>query len=178
MLLLEAQSDADDRLEERLCDYCVRVMRTHRLPVAVAVLFLRRDACPSGARRGDTAIWGSPPVGGRTALRLAYQPVRVWELDGATALQVWGPELAPLVPLMDHGGQAGERVVQASLRRALEAPNPRLREDVYTCTAALAALRYDLRLVRRLVEEQIRNTPGVGRESRIAPQARHLRPEG
>jgi hypothetical protein len=67
--------------------------------------------------------------------------MRVWELDGATPLQAWGPELAPLVPLMDHGRQATEQVVQASLRRSLDVSNPRLREAEGEIEAAMLVAR-------------------------------------
>jgi predicted transposase YdaD len=159
-LIIEAQSYADEKLEERLCDYCIQVIRTHRLPVSVAVLFLQRSACPDTARAGNSATWHSVPVGGRSALALEYRPIRLWELDGTAALRTLPPELAPLVPLMDHGGRSAEQVVQACLARALEVPAPGTREDVYACTAALASLRYDSAVIRRLVEERmIAETP-------------------
>jgi predicted transposase YdaD len=160
-LIIEAQSYADEKLEERLRDYCcIQVIRAHRLPVSVAVLFLQRSACPDAARAGNSATWHSAPVGGRSALALEYRPIRLWELDGTAALQTLPPELAPLVPLMDRGGRPAEQVVQACLARALEVPAPGTREDVYTCTAALASLRYDIAVVRRLVEERmIAETP-------------------
>jgi hypothetical protein len=58
VLLVEAQSYAGDRLEERLCDYCVQVMRTHRLPVAVLFAVVRRMPvwCTARGRGGRTAL--------------------------------------------------------------------------------------------------------------------------
>lgn len=159
-LIIEAQSYADEKLEERLCDYCIQVIRAHRLPVSMAVLFLQRSACPDAARVRSMATWQSAPVSGRSALALEYRPIRLWEFDGAAALQTLPPELAPLVPLMDHRGRPGEQVVQASLAWALEVRRPGTREDVYACTTALASLRYDIAVVRRLVEERmIAETP-------------------
>ncbi len=159
-LIIEAQSYADEKLEERLCDYCVQVIRTHGLPVSATVLFLQRSACPDSARAGSTATWRSAPVGGRSTLAVEYRPIRLWELDGTAALQTLPPELAPLIPLMDHGSRPPEQVVQASLAWALEVREPGTREDVYACTAALASLRYDSAVIRRLVEERmIAETP-------------------
>ncbi|MER3404812.1 MAG: hypothetical protein C4289_06310 [Chloroflexota bacterium] len=140
-LVLEAQTYLDPKLQERLYDYCIQAMRTHDLPVCVAVLFLRHEACRREARAGEMAVWRSPPVGDQSALTLVYRPVRLWELDGRQALR-WSPsELAPLVALMDHGDTPPEQIVQASLARALAVPGAQGRQHVYACTAALAALR-------------------------------------
>ncbi|MER3406752.1 MAG: hypothetical protein C4289_17615 [Chloroflexota bacterium] len=76
-------------------------------------------------------------------------------MDGPAALATLPPELASLVPLVNHGTQPAERVVQASLFRSLDVADPRPREDAYACTAALAALYFDRALVRRRVEERM-----------------------
>ena len=130
-------------------------MRTHRLPVCVSLLFLRPAACPADARRSDIATWRSPTVEGASALALPDRPLRLWELDRPAALATLPPELASLVPLVNHGTPPPERVVQVSLFRALDVADPRPREDAYACTAALTALYFDRALVRRRVEERM-----------------------
>lgn len=54
-----------------------------------------------------------------------------------------------------HSRYPPEEIIQAGLARALDVSGVQRRKDVYACTAALAALRFDRTLVRHLLEERM-----------------------
>jgi predicted transposase YdaD len=145
LLHLDIQTGANWEMERRLLRFNVLLHHRHGLPVASAVVLLRKAA-------NMTWLTGrlpfAPPVG--PAWELRYQVIRVWERPAAEFLT--GPlGLLPLAPLADIKSDDLPRVV-ADMRSRIDAQSGRpLAAKLWAATYVLMGLRFGEALIENVL---------------------------
>jgi hypothetical protein len=138
LAVVEFQSYADNRLDDRIHLYSAMARWNYDLPVRCAVYQLSRTA----RSRGATGVVTGP------GLTFAYDMVPVWSLPVADLLK--GPiGTVPLAPLVDQSMDDLRTTVDRVWHRLkTEVSNDRL-GDVVTQTAVLIGVRYDQAIAER-----------------------------
>jgi hypothetical protein len=148
VLNLEAQSNYDADLAERLHLYATLLRRRHALEVQSVALLLRPEANVPAL----TGIWECRRPGEPTPYRtFQYQVVRVWQQPLAAFLE--GPlGLLPLAPLTNEASAALPEIIERLLRRTRdEASGPR-RDTIEWATFLLLGVRYEQAVIEALLQ--------------------------
>lgn len=137
LLHLDVQSGPDAALERRLLRYNALLHARHGVPVASAVVLLRRSANMTWLN-GCLSV--APPVGPSWEFR--YQVIRLWERPAAEFLN--GPlGLVPLAPLAGVSDSELPAVV-AGMRRRIDAlPDRPLAAKLWAATYVLMGLQFN-----------------------------------
>jgi len=125
----------------RMLDYAVRLIRQYNLPVTQVVIFLQET--------NNEIAFTEEYINETTTHR--YRVMRMWEQDSAIFLDK--PALLPLAPLTKTASP--QRLLSQVAQSVARISDRNTRQEIVAYTEILAGLKFEKRLIRQFLSEDI-----------------------
>lgn len=128
-------------MDERCFRYNTQMILQYRVPVVTTVIYLRRSATLA------ESVF-RVMLAGREINRWQFESLRLWEVEGSSAVAAGLPGLLALVPLMKGTDLA---MIEASVLRIQEKAPAGQRDDLLAILYTFAEGRFDIERIQRII---------------------------